>query len=122
MDKKQFRDLQTIINYAIEQVKSSAGDIQVLDYTSGQDQVHDMEVLLSNLEFDHELYMVQEFMKDLDIEMKLAEFDSISHKIFEDEKWTIEFRGHKVTVGNCAAIYNGIHDMLNDFVKEYTGK
>lgn len=117
MNQKQFRDLQTIINYAIEQVKSSAGDIQVLDYTSGQDQVHDMEVLLSNLEFDHEQYMAAEFMKDLDIEMKLAEFDAVSRKIFEDEKWTIEFRGHKLVVSNCAAIYNGIYNAVKEFLE-----
>jgi len=119
MNQKQFRDMQTIINYAIGQVKSSDGDIQVLDYTSGQDQVHDMEVLLSNLEFDHELYMTQEFLKDLDIEMKLSQFDSISTEVFYSHKWTIEFCGHKTTIGNCAMIYGGIYDLLNDFIKDH---
>ena len=117
MNQKQFRDMQTIINYAIGQVKSSDGDIQVLDYTSGQDQVHDMEVLLSNLEFENELSMAKEFKQDLDIEIKLAEFDSISHKIFEEEKWTFEFRGHKLVVSNCAAIYNGVYNAIKEFIE-----
>ena len=116
MDKKQFRDLQTIINYAIEQVKSSAGDIQVLDYTSGQDQVEQMEVLLSNLEFDHERELAADFLEAMDIEMKLSQFDSISTEVFYSHKWTIEFCGHKVTLSNCAAIYNAVYDGIKEFL------
>ena len=114
MENRKFKDLLSVIEYAKQQVKSSDGDIQVLGYTSGQDQLHDLEVLSASIKADYERETAAEFIQHLNNTMKLSQFDAAGFKLFEEAKWTIEFNGKKITILNCAAIFNGVYDALKE--------
>ena len=62
----------------------------------------------------------RDFLTHINKTMPVADCDNYDAEWdkFIQIEWTISFNGQTITIDNCAQVYQGIYDMLSDYIDE----